>query len=112
MASAVHPTSAKCMSRRSGCTNEVIAMRIHERYDGADPKLFGYPGLGGTQAAVAKRGERVDLLVDLAKQGRSRRLRVAFQVALKSSGVLATLAAAQRRPVPHDSARVGQYLGR
>ena len=29
-ASAVQATSARCMSRRSGCTNEVIAMSIHD----------------------------------------------------------------------------------
>ena len=54
----------------------VAALGMHERrnrdeyprqYDGTEPKLLGDPGLGGTQATVAQRGQRVDLVVDLAE---------------------------------------------
>ena len=71
----------------------VAALGMHERgnpdqypreYNGAEPKLLGNSGLGGTQATVAKRGQRVDLVVDLAEQRRSCRPSVALQGVLNS----------------------------
>ena len=82
----------------------VAALGMHERrnrneyprqYDGTEPKLLGNPGLGGTQATVTKRGQRVDLVVDLTEQRRRCRPSVALQDVLNSAGLRVPLTAAQ-----------------